>query len=153
MGDQLRRAGYDALHVMKEPPPRLGHPEHSAVTESFAVLADAARKVLARCPWTTAQTAERYARELRSEADEVLLAIANRDRDNLKEELGDLLWDVLMCALLAERSGHFPAHEVFDDVVAKMRRRKPFVFDGTAVTAEDAKRIWAAAKAREKQAQ
>ena len=124
----------------------------SALTESFAVLVDAARKVLARCPWTTAQTTERYARELRSEADEVLLAIANGDRDNLKEELGDLLWDVVMCALLAERSGHFPAHEVFDDVVAKMRRRKPFVFDGTAVTAEDAKRIWAAAKAREKQA-
>ena len=81
----------------------------------------------------------------------MLLAIANGDRDNLKEELGDLLWDVVMCALLAERSGHFAAHEVFDGVVAKMRRRKPFVFDGTAVTAEDAKRIWAAAKAREKE--
>ena len=112
------------------------------MTESFAVLADAARQVLARCPWTAAHTAERYAPELRSEADEVLLAIANEDHDNLKEELGDLLWDVLMCALLAERSGHFPAHEVFDDVVAKMQRRKPFVFDGTEVTVEDAQRIW-----------
>lgn len=135
--------------MMKEPPPEV---EHSAMMESFAALADAARKVLARCPWTAAQTADRYAPALRSEADEVLLAIANGDRDNLKEELGDLLWDVLMCALLAERSGHFAAHEVFDDVVAKMRRRKPFVFDGSEVTVEDAKRIWAAAKAREKQA-
>ena len=122
------------------------------MTASFAVLAEAARKVLVRCPWTTAQTAEGYAPQLRSEADEVLLAIANGDHDNLKEELGDVLWDVVMCALLAERNGHFAAHEVFDDVVAKMKRRKPFVFDGTEVTAEEAKRMWAAAKAREKQA-
>ena len=138
-----------ALQMMTDPALEV---KPAAMTESFAALADAARKVLARCPWTTAQSAERYARELRSEADEVLLAIANGDRDNLKEELGDLLWDVVMCALLAERSGYFPAREVFDDVVTKMRRRKPFVFDGTEVTAEDAKRIWATAKAREKQA-
>ena len=126
--------------------------ENSETTESFAALADAARQVLARCPWTAAHTAERYAPQLRAEADEALLAVANRDHENFKEELGDLVWDVVMCALLAERSGHFPAHEVFDDVVAKMRRRKPFVFDGTEVTEEEAQRIWAAAKAREKQA-
>ena len=126
--------------------------ENSETTESFAALADAARQVLARCPWTAAHTAERYAPQLRAEADEALLAVANRDHENFKEELGDLVWDVVMCALLAERSGHFPAHEVFDDVVTKMRRRKPFVFDGTDVTEEEAQRIWAAAKAREKQA-
>ena len=125
---------------------------NSETTESFAVLADAARLVLARCPWTSAQTAEGYTAQLRSEADEALLAVANRDHENFKEELGDLLWDVVMCALLAERSGYFPAREVFDGVVAKMRRRKPFVFDGTEVTEEEAQRIWATAKAREKQA-
>ena len=135
--------------MKKEPPSEAGH---SAMTESFAVLADAARRVLARCPWTAAHTAERYAPQLRAEADEALLAVANRDHENFKEELGDLVWDVVMCALLAERSGHFPAHEVFDDVVAKMRRRKPFVFDGIEVTEAEAHRIWAAAKAREKQA-
>ena len=125
---------------------------HVAVTESFAVLAEAACKVIARCPWTTARTAEQFAAEIRGEADEVLLAVANRDHENLKEELGDLLFDTVVCALLAERSGHFKAHEVVDQVVAKMQRRKPFVFDGTRVTEEEAKRIWAAAKAREKRA-
>lgn len=123
------------------------------MTASFAELAAAARQVLARCPWTTARTVEQYAPELRAEADEVLLAVANRDRANLREELGDLLWDVVICALLAERSGYFAAHEVLDQVVAKMQRRKPFVFDGTEVTEEEAKRIWTTAKAREKQAQ
>lgn len=126
--------------------------EGSAITQSFAVLVEAARKVLARCPWTTERTVERYAPELRSEADEVLLAISNGDHENLKEELGDLLWDVVMCALLAERSGYFAAHEVLDQVVAKMQRRKPFVFNGIEVTEKEAKRMWTAAKAREKQA-
>ena len=118
---------------------------------SFAVLAAAAREVLARCPWTTARTVEEYVSAIREEADEILLAVANRDHENLKEELGDLLFDAVVCALLAERSGYFKVHEVMDHVVAKMRRRKPFVFDGTEVTEEEAKRIWAAAKAREKQ--
>ena len=122
------------------------------MTDSFEVLADAARKVVARCPWTTSRTVEQYAAEIHGEADEVLLAVANQDHENLKEELGDLLFDVVVCALLAERSGHFKAHEVMDQVVAKMQRRKPFVFAGTAVTVEEAKRIWAEAKAREKQA-
>ena len=113
---------------------------------------EAARAVFARCPWTTTRTVEQYAGELRAEADEVLLAIANRDPANLCEELGDLLWDVIVCVLMAERGGWFELHEVMDHVVAKMRRRKPFVFDGTEVTEEEAKRIWAAAKAREKRA-
>ena len=124
----------------------------AADTASFAVLVAAAREVLARCPWTTARTVEEYVSAIREEADEVLLAVANRDHENLKEELGDLLFDAVVCSLLAERSGWFKVHEVMDQVVAKMRRRKPFVFDGTEVTEEEAKRIWAAAKAREKQA-
>ncbi len=120
------------------------------MTDSFETLADAARTVIARCPWTTARTVDEYAGWIRSEADELLSAVANGDRQNLKEELGDLLFDVVVCILLAERSGFFPAREVMDGVVAKMRRRKPFVFDGTQVTVEEAKRLWAQEKAREK---
>ena len=122
------------------------------MTDSFSVLADAARKVIERCPWTTARTVEQYVAYIRSESDELLAAVANGDRENLKEELGDLLFDVVVCMLLAERSGSFQAHEVMDDVVAKMQRRKPFVFDGTQVTVEEAKRQWAEEKAREKRA-
>ena len=122
------------------------------MTDSFSVLADVARKVIARCPWTTVRTVEQYAGYIRSEADELLAAVANGDRENLKEELGDLLFNVVVSMLLAERSGSFQAHEVMDDVVAKMQRRKPFVFDGTRVTVEEAKRHWAQEKAREKRA-
>ncbi len=120
------------------------------MTDSFAMLTDAARKVIARCPWTTVRTVEEYVEYIRSEADELLSAVANGDRQNIKEELGDLLFNVVVCMLIAERSGSFPAREVMDGVVAKMRRRKPFVFDGTQVTVEEAKRLWAEEKAREK---
>ena len=120
------------------------------MTDSFAMLTDAARKVIARCPWTTVRTVEEYVDYIRSEADELLSAVTNGDRQNIKEELGDLLFNVVVCMLIAERSGSFPAREVMDGVVAKMRRRKPFVFDGTQVTVEEAKRLWAEEKAREK---
>ena len=120
------------------------------MTDSFETVADAARKVIARCPWTTVRTVEEYVEYIRSEADELLSAVANGDRQNIKEELGDLLFNVVVCMLIAERSGSFPAREVMDGVVAKMRRRKPFVFDGTQVTVEEAKRLWAEEKAREK---
>ena len=117
---------------------------------SFEALTDAARKVIASCPWTAVRTVAEYAEYIRSEADELLSAVTNGDRQNVKEELGDLLFTVVVCMLLAERSGAFPAHEVMEGVVEKMRRRKPFVFDGTQVTVEEAKRLWAEEKAREK---
>ena len=120
------------------------------MTDSFETLADAARKVIARCPWTTVRTVEEYVEYIRSDADELVAAVANGDRQNVKEELGDLLFTAVVCMLLAERGGSFPAREVMDGVVAKMRRRKPFVFDGTPVTVEEAKRLWAQEKAREK---
>ena len=120
------------------------------MTDSFATLADAAQRVIAGCPWTTVRTVDEYVEYIRSEADELVAAVANGDRQNVKEELGDLLFTVVVCMLLAERGGSFPAHEVMDGVVAKMRRRKPFVFDGTPVTLEEAKRLWAEEKAREK---
>lgn len=120
------------------------------MTDSFEALAAAARKVIARCPWTTVRTVDEYVEYIRSEADELLAAVSKGDRENVKEEMGDLLFTVVVCMLLAERSGSFPAREVMDGVVAKMRRRKPFVFDGTQVTVEEAKRLWAEEKAREK---
>ena len=95
-------------------------------------------------------SAQDYVEYIRSEADEFLTAVANEDHDNAKEELGDVLFNVVLCMLLAERSGHFRAHEVMDQIVAKMRRRKPFVFDGREVTVEEAKRLWQEQKALEK---
>ena len=121
------------------------------VIDSFMILAESAQMVISRCPWTAERTVEEYVVELKSETEEVLLAVKNQDQNNLKEELGDLLWDTVICALLAERNGQFEASDVIDQVVTKIRRRKPFVFDGTRVTIEEAELIWAQEKRKEKE--
>ncbi len=92
---------------------------------------------------------EEYVEYIRSEADELLFAVASGDRQNIKEEFGDPLFNVVVCMLLlAERSDSSQAHEVMEDVVAKMRHRKPFVFDGSPVAVEEAKRLLTEGKAR-----
>ncbi|MBI2144485.1 nucleotide pyrophosphohydrolase [Candidatus Woesearchaeota archaeon] len=109
-----------------------------------------ARKTLAECPWANTQTVKTYVQQLASESDEVVAAVNNGDYENLKEELGDLLWDTLMVALIAEKEGWFASKEPLKALVDKMRRRKPFLFTGQKVTLEEAERMWSEAKAKEK---
>ena len=123
------------------------------VIDSFVILAESAEMVISRCPWTAERTIEDFAVALESEMEEVLVAVRDQDQDNLKEELGDLLWDTVICVLLAEKNGLFEASEVLDQVVQKMRRRKPFIFNGTSVTVAEAELIWAEAKREEKESQ
>src|SRR3989344_8495392 len=98
-------------------------------SRAFEELIDSLRRCRNICPWTKEQSIESYAQELIGEVQEMMLAIEHKDNDNLKEELGDLLWDVLMVAHIAEDKGLFKVEEVMEDVVAKMRRRKPYVFE------------------------
>jgi len=109
-----------------------------------------ARKTLAECPWASQQTVKSYVKQLASEAEEVVAAVNNDDRENLKEELGDLLWDTLMVALIAEKEKWFKSDEPLQSLIEKMKRRKPFLFTGQKVTLEKAERMWREGKAREK---
>jgi uncharacterized protein YabN with tetrapyrrole methylase and pyrophosphatase domain len=115
----------------------------------FQHVVDALKKCKMHCPWTQAQTMESYAQEVLSEAYEVVDAIRKKDIQNLKEELGDVIWDVLMVAHFAEEHGHFSVQDVFQEVIEKMKRRKPFVFQGRSVSMEEAEQHWFAAKAQE----
>ncbi|MDT4912964.1 MAG: nucleoside triphosphate diphosphatase [Pseudonocardiales bacterium] len=89
------------------------------------------------CPWDAAQTAESLTRYLLEEAYEVLEAIETGDHALLREELGDLLLQVLFHARIAEE---LPAGEAFgiddvaDDLVEKLIRRHPHVFTDSAAT-------------------
>ncbi len=118
--------------------------------KKFGEFAKLARKTLAECPWANRQTVKSYVRQLASEAEEVVAAVNNDDRENLKEELGDLFWDVLMVMLIAEKEGWFTPSESMSALIEKMRRRKPFLFSGQKVTLEEAERMWWEAKAKEK---
>jgi MazG family protein len=81
------------------------------------------------CPWDREQTFESIAPYTIEEAYEVADAIARNDLEALKDELGDLLLQVVYHARMAEEDGCFAFGDVVDAITAKMIRRHPHVFD------------------------
>lgn len=100
------------------------------------------------CPWDRAQTHESLRRYLLEETYEVLEALDGKDAVGLREELGDLLLQILFHAELSREAGEFDLADIAHDEVDKMVRRHPHVF-GNA-TAEEALADWEAGKSREK---
>jgi len=103
------------------------------------------------CPWDKVQTHQSIRRDMLEEAYEVAEAIDNQDFDNLKEELGDVLFQVVFHSCMAQEQGKFTFDDVVDGVAQKMVFRHPHVF-GTA-EAEDTEQAlitWDAQKQVEK---
>ena len=117
-----------------------------------AIMA-ALRTPVTGCPWDLEQDFATIAPYTIEEAYEVADAIARCDMVDLKEELGDLLLQVVYHARLAEETGAFSFADVADGIVTKMVRRHPHVFgDEQARTAGMAKGAWERIKAEEKAA-
>lgn len=106
------------------------------------------------CPWDRAQTHESMIKCLRDECEEVIEAIEKRDDENLCEELGDVLLQVLLHARIAEEEGRFTMSDIVDGLAQKMIRRHPHVFGDApqAMTAEEGLANWKAIKEQEKEA-
>ena len=85
------------------------------------------------CPWDREQSFESIAPYTIEEAYEVGDAIARNDLDALKDELGDLLLQVVYHARMAEEDGRFAFGDVVDAITAKMIRRHPHVFEDTSL--------------------
>ncbi|RUP10934.1 nucleoside triphosphate pyrophosphohydrolase [Hyphomicrobium sp.] len=103
------------------------------------------------CPWDLEQTFETIAPYTIEEAYEVADAIARKDLVDLKDELGDLLLQVVYHTRLAEEEGAFVFGDVVEAVTKKMIRRHPHVFgDGTARNPADVNTIWDKIKAEER---
>ena len=108
------------------------------------------------CPWDRAQTHESLKPPCIEEAAEVICGInilnATGDPTNLKEELGDLLLQVMFHAVIAEEEGLFSFDDVAKYVSDKMVRRHPHVFAGVQYASDDERNAaWAAIKAAEKE--
>lgn len=104
------------------------------------------------CPWDKEQTHESLEKCLRDECEEVIEAIENKDDDNLCEELGDVLLQVVMHSQIAKEGDRFTLEDVIDGVAKKMVRRHPHVFAGVKLeTEEDRLAMWNTIKQQEKQ--
>ena len=105
------------------------------------------------CPWDAKQTHESLAKYLLEEAHETVEAIDNGDRDHVREELGDVLLQVLFHARVAADDPDDPwdIDDVAGGLVDKLLRRHPHVFgDGDASTPEEVEASWEQIKAAEK---
>ena len=80
------------------------------------------------CPWDRSQTHRTLRRYLIEEVYEMLDAIDSHDIDGIREELGDILYQVAIHARIAQEKGLFSAQDVVKDVTDKMIRRHPHVF-------------------------
>jgi nucleoside triphosphate diphosphatase len=103
------------------------------------------------CPWDREQTFDSIKPYTLEEAYEVLEAIDNRDWDELRGELGDLLLQVLFYSQMAQEDSKFSIDDVLNRLSDKLVHRHPHVFgDVTAETSADVLRNWEAIKAQEK---
>ncbi|MGW1553828.1 nucleoside triphosphate pyrophosphohydrolase [Streptomyces sp. NPDC002346] len=111
-------------------------------------------RIRAECPWTSQKTHEGLAKYAIEEAYELVEAIEDGDRDELREELGDVLLQVVFHARIAEEDTDepFSVDDVAATLVEKLIHRHPHVFgDETAETPEDVHAHWLRTKAIEKQ--
>jgi len=125
------------------------------MTDPLREAADTMRAVRDRCVWTQQIDHRALVPYLVEESAELMDAVEGGTRDDLREELGDLLWQVLFHAEIASRDPDdpFDIDDVARGLTEKMVRRHPHVFAGAvATTPEEVLVHWNAAKAAEKQA-
>src|SRR5687767_2458874 len=105
------------------------------------------------CPWDVEQTFATIAPYTIEEAHEVADAISRGDLDDLKDELGDLLLQVVFHARMAEEQNAFAFPDVVQAITEKLIRRHPHVFgEARTMSAEAVKGLWDRIKADEKAA-
>jgi XTP/dITP diphosphohydrolase/tetrapyrrole methylase family protein/MazG family protein len=120
---------------------------------------DDLRRTMARlrapdgCPWDREQTHQTLARHLIDECSELLDTIDREDLPHMREELGDVLLQVVFHAQLAAERGDFDFDDVAREINEKLVRRHPHVFgDATAHNSEQVIDVWEGVKAQEKAA-
>lgn len=128
-------------------------PDPKAALDRLLTLMAKLRHPTEGCPWDREQSFETIAPYTIEEAYEVAEAIAQKDHGTLKDELGDLLFQVVFHARLAEERGLFDFAQVAENSAEKMERRHPHVFGQASVAdAEAQTRAWEEQKVAERAA-
>ena len=121
----------------------------------FDELVGIVKKLREECPWDMEQTHESLSRHLIEEAYELLDALASiQDEDSnyalVKEELGDLLLQILLHSKIAEEHNHFAIVDVIDSLKSKLIERHPHVFGDVELnTAEEVEKQWETIKQKD----
>lgn len=103
------------------------------------------------CPWDREQTHSSLLKYLREESGELAAAVRKRDYRNLREELGDVLLQVVFHAEIARQAGRFHIGDVVHDLCRKLVRRHPHVFGRKKLsTPDEVMKQWNELKAKEK---
>ena len=116
--------------------------------KEFDQLAEIVSKLRKECPWDMEQTHESLSKHLIEEAYELLDALASLDKSesskaSLKEELGDLMLQIMLHAKIAEDNNFFNISDVINTLNAKLKVRHPHVYgDVELETAEDVEKQW-----------
>jgi tetrapyrrole methylase family protein/MazG family protein len=122
--------------------------------EEFNALIDVIERLLAPdgCPWDQEQTMHSIRGSVLEEACEVIEAINLNDNQKIEEELGDLFFNAIFLAKLAEKEGRFKLQDTLLHVTAKLIRRHPHVFGEAVVkTTEQVLKQWEEIKQTEKE--
>lgn len=103
------------------------------------------------CPWDKRQSSSSLLKHLKSECEELVVAIQNDDHVNICEELGDLLYLIIMISEIHNDHGDFKLSDVIRKINEKLIRRHPHVFAGLPYENEEQLAAqWKAIKAEEK---
>lgn len=148
-----KRIGYNYKHAIRlgGMPVKEAHDRAAVAFRKFVEIIQALRTPGTGCPWDLEQDHHTLTRYLREETEEVLEAIQSGQDAALREELGDLLLQILLHAQIAADRAAFTIADVIEDISAKMIRRHPHVFGSVkATTAEEVARNWERIKAEEK---
>ena len=120
--------------------------------DSFDEFLKVVKQIRKECPWDSVQTHESLKPYLREETEEVLQGverlIQQKDAGNLCEELGDVLFQIVLHSVIAEEEGLFTLEDVVKGVMNKMKYRHPKIF--SPEDKEAAALSWEELKRREK---
>jgi len=132
--------------MTSETDPSATSPAATTLLDRLVTIMARLRDPQAGCPWDIEQTFATIAPYTIEEAYEVADAIERDDMAALKDELGDLLLQVVFHSRMAEEAGHFAVGDVIDAISDKMVRRHPHIFADQSVEQWD----WEAIKAEER---
>jgi MazG family protein len=148
--DPTRRA---KLAAMNEHPEKGSAGAEEGRAHEFERLVAIIRELRVRCPWDREQTISSVAHHVVEEAYEVLDAIGRGGDDDLRDELGDLLVQVVFISVIAAEQSRFSIAEVARAAAQKLIRRHPHVYgDAKADTVEQVLSNWENIKREEKRA-